>query len=136
MLGEMIARDGIKDPRVRDVGLITFTHVKVTGDLRQARVLFIVHGATDKQLSDVRKGLQSASGYMRRLIGEQLRMRFTPTLEFSVDRVFEQEEKVDSILRDISLMPPSVSDEDSAAETEIATADPDRGGAADRKPSE
>lgn len=101
MLGDFVARDEIKDPRVRDAGLITFTHVKVTGDLRQARVSFMVHGLDDKQLAGVRQGLQSASGYLRRLIGDQLRMRYTPTLEFVVDRVFEQEARVDSILREI-----------------------------------
>ena len=44
-LGEVLARDEIKDPRVRGAGLITVTHVRVSGDLRHARALFTVHGA-------------------------------------------------------------------------------------------
>ena len=37
VLGEVLARDEIKDPRVRGVGLITVTHVRISGDLRHAR---------------------------------------------------------------------------------------------------
>ena len=44
ILGEALARDEIKDPRVRGAGLITVTHVRVSGDLRHARALFTVHG--------------------------------------------------------------------------------------------
>ena len=43
IVGEAIARDEIKDPRVRGGGLITVTHVRVSGDLRHARALFTVH---------------------------------------------------------------------------------------------
>src|SRR4029079_14902267 len=45
ILGEVLARDEIKDPRVRGAGLITVTHVRVSGDLRNARALFTVHDA-------------------------------------------------------------------------------------------
>src|SRR5947209_6932002 len=37
-VGEVIARQEIKDPRVRGAGLITITHVRLAGALRQARV--------------------------------------------------------------------------------------------------
>ena len=47
VLGEVLARDEIKDPRVRGAGLITVTHVRVSGDLRHARALFTVHGLDD-----------------------------------------------------------------------------------------
>ena len=47
VIGEMVVRGAIKDPRVRDAGLITITYVRITGDLRQARVFFTVHGADD-----------------------------------------------------------------------------------------
>lgn len=99
ILGEVVARDEIKDPRVRGAGIITFTHVRVTGDLRSAHAFFTVHGADDATLQRVRQGLASASAYLRRRVGDELRMRVTPQLRFEIDRVFEQEAKVDSILR-------------------------------------
>src|SRR4029079_7803094 len=45
VLGDVLARDEIKDPRVRGAGLITVTHVRVSGDLRHARAMFTVHDA-------------------------------------------------------------------------------------------
>src|SRR5687767_6063676 len=91
ILGEAITRQEVKDPRVKDVGIVTLTHVRVTGDLSQATVLFMVHGADAATLGKVRDGLNHAAGYLRRLLGKELRLRTIPTLTFEVDRVFEQE---------------------------------------------
>jgi ribosome-binding factor A len=101
LLGEIVVRQEIKDPRVRGAGIITFTHVRVSGDLRQARAFFTVHGLDDESLERVRQGLASAAGFMRRRIGEQLRLKSTPALEFEVDRVFEQEARIDALLREV-----------------------------------
>ena len=92
-IGEALTRGEIKDPRVRDAGIITVTHVKVTGDLHQARALFMVYGADDAKLAAVKKALNAAGGFWRRKIAERLRLKFTPTLTFDVDRVFETEER-------------------------------------------
>ncbi len=101
ILGEVVARQEIKDPRVSDAGLITITFVRLTGDLQQATVLFMVHGADAAALDRTRAGLTSAAGYLRRKLGKELSVRTIPTLSFEVDRVFEQEEKVESLLREI-----------------------------------
>jgi ribosome-binding factor A len=101
ILGEIVVRQEIKDPRVRGAGIITFTFVRISGDLRQARAFFTVHGMDDESLERVRQGLASASGFMRRRIGEKLRLKSTPSLEFEVDRVFEQEARIDAILREV-----------------------------------
>jgi ribosome-binding factor A len=101
ILGEIAVRQEIKDPRVRNAGIITFTHVRISGDLRQAIVFFTVHGMDDESLDRVREGLSSAAGFMRRRIGDRLRLKSTPSLEFRVDRVFEQEASIDALLREI-----------------------------------
>lgn len=102
VLGEVLARQEIKDPRVRGAGLITVTHVRMSGDLRQARALFTVHGAGEAELERVREGLDHASGYFRHAIGARLRMKLTPQVTFEIDRVFEQATRVESLLRDIA----------------------------------
>ena len=56
VLGEVLARDEIKDPRVRGAGLITVTHVRVSGDLRHARALFTVHDADAAAGARARRG--------------------------------------------------------------------------------
>ena len=102
ILGEIVTRQEIKDPRVHDAGLITITHVRVTGDLREAIASFIVHDVDEAALKRAEEGLNSASGYLRRLIGQQLRLKVTPTLTFEIDRVFDQEAKIDRLLHEVS----------------------------------
>lgn len=101
-IGEALIRGEIKDPRVRDAGIITITHVKVTGDLHQARALFMVYDADEAKLLGVRDALNKAGGFWRRKIAERLRLKFTPTLTFEVDRVFESEARVERALQDIA----------------------------------
>jgi ribosome-binding factor A len=105
VVGEVLARQEIKDPRVRGAGLITITHVRISGDLRHARALFTVHGAGEAELERVREGLGHASGYFRHAIGDRLRMKLTPQLTFEIDRVFEQATRVEKLLREIATEP-------------------------------
>ena len=116
ILGEVLARDEIKDPRVRGAGLITVTHVRVSGDLRHARAMFTVHDADAAALERVRQGLDNASGYFRQAIARRLRMKVAPAVKFEVDKVFEQAERVEKILH-----------EEAAAHPEQAAPPPDAG---------
>jgi ribosome-binding factor A len=102
ILGEIVTRQEIKDPRVHDAGLITITHVRLTGDLREVTALFTVHGADQKALWKVRDGLNSAGGYLRHRLGKQLSVRAVPTVRFEIDKVFDSEERVDSLLKEIA----------------------------------
>lgn len=101
ILGEVLTRGELKDPRVRDAGLLTVTHVRVTGDLREARVAFTAFGAAEPALERARQGLQSASPFLQRAIGQRLRTRNTPTLTFEVDHVLDEALRVDSLLREV-----------------------------------
>jgi len=101
ILGEILSRGEIKDPRVRNAGLLTVTRVHVTGDLREAKVAFTAFGAAEAVLENARQGLQSASPYLQRAIGQRLRTRNTPTLEFEIDHVLDEALRVDSILREV-----------------------------------
>jgi ribosome-binding factor A len=100
ILGEVLARDEIKDPRVRGAGLITVTYVRVSGDLRHARALFTVHGMDEAGMARVKQGLDHASGYFRHAIARRLRMKVAPAVTFEIDKVFEQAERVEKILRE------------------------------------
>jgi ribosome-binding factor A len=101
VLGEVLARDEIKDPRVRGAGLITVTHVRVSGDLRHARALFTVHGLDAAQLERVREGLDHASGYFRQAIARRLRTKVSPAVTFQVDEIFEKATRLDALLHDL-----------------------------------
>ena len=118
IIGQIVARQEIKDPRVQEGGLITITHVRLTGDLRQATALFTVHDADARALARVKQGLDHASGYLRRRLGQELSVRTIPTVSFEIDRVFDQEERVDALLRQVaaSAAPPDPEPADEPSE--------------------
>lgn len=72
----------VKDPRVSGT-MISVTRVETTPDLRYAKV-YVSFLEADKA-SDAMKGLQSAGGYLRREVGNDLKLRYTPELVWSLD---------------------------------------------------
>lgn len=72
----------VKDPRVSGA-MLTITHVDTTSDLRYARVYISALDRTDEK--DLMKGLKSASGWLRRELGQRLTLRYTPELQFFAD---------------------------------------------------
>ncbi len=129
VLGEVLARDEIEDPRVRGAGLITVTHVRVSGDLQHARASFTVHGLDDAALERVRTGLNHASGYFRQAISRRLRMKVAPAVTFVVDQVFEQAAHVEQLLREIhpAVAKPEAATEPDADGEETDADEPDDG---------
>jgi ribosome-binding factor A len=129
VVSEVIARQEVKDPRVRGAGLITVTHVRMSGDLRHACALFTVHGAGEAELDRVREGLDHASSYFRHAIARRLRMKVTPQLTFEIDRVFEKAARVEELLREVapasasSSAPEADTDDSDDADPEIDDAD-------------
>jgi ribosome-binding factor A len=127
ILAEILTRGEIKDPRVRNAGLLTVTHVHVTGDLREARVAFTAYGAADPVLEKAREGLQSASPFLQRAVGQRLRTRNTPTLQFEIDHVLDEALRVDSLLREVRAEMASPASADADADTETAEQSGDAG---------
>ena len=91
---------GIKDPRVNQ-GMISVTAVDTTSDLRHAKVFLSVLGL--KSEKDFLKGLKSASGYLRRELGQSLSLRYTPELQFELDKSIERGVRINSILNTIEI---------------------------------
>lgn len=95
ILAEEIPR--LKDPRV---GFVTVTHVDVTGDLRRATVFYTAFG-DDAAKRRTHAGLVSATAHLRAALGQQVRMKFTPELEFEEDIGITQVERVSQLLKQI-----------------------------------
>jgi ribosome-binding factor A len=87
----------IKDPRL---ALVTITGVKVSNDLRIARIYFCM-GSSTKSKEEVLSGFKSAVGFMRRELGHSLKLRYVPELFFHYDESFDYGNRIDSILRDL-----------------------------------
>jgi ribosome-binding factor A len=88
-----LARD-VKDPRI---GFVTVTAVETSPDLRRARVFVSVLGG-DAERDDALAGLRSAGGYLQAQIGAELRMKRTPTLEFSYDPSVDRGMRISGLL--------------------------------------
>jgi ribosome-binding factor A len=103
-LAELFAR-GLKDPRI---GLVTITGVKMSPDLREARVYWTVHGSLEVR-EDTQRGLDAARGYLRREIGG-LGLRVTPELRFSYDEAIDRGDRIEQLLREVHRRPQSGAD--------------------------
>ena len=101
----------LKDPRVRDV---TVTFVEVTPDLRQAKVHVSIMGDETKQNLSLR-GLKAAAGYLQAKLNDRIEMRYTPRLEFKLDKGVKHSLEVDRILKDV-LPAESAEDDDNFEE--------------------
>lgn len=80
-----IIYEDIKDPRI---GFITVTRIEVTPDIRNAKIFFSALGNKEEKQRAI-QGLNSAEGYIRKLLAEKLRTKFTPELLFRLDESVE-----------------------------------------------
>jgi ribosome-binding factor A len=95
LLGELFAK-GMRDPRI---GFVTITGVKMSPDLRDARVYWAVHGE-EKIRKDTAEGLEAAKGYIRREVARSLKLRVTPDLHFSYDEAIDRGDRIEQLLRE------------------------------------
>jgi ribosome-binding factor A len=87
----------VRDPRI---GSVTITGVKVTDDLRTARIFFVELGK-DQCSEEVRAGLAKATGFLRRELGGRLRLRCVPELLFAYDPSFAYGNRIERLLSEI-----------------------------------
>jgi ribosome-binding factor A len=81
----LLLRRHVKDGRI---GNVTITAVDVTGDLRTAKVFYLVFGHEGPS-PQVQRGLESAAGFLRNALSKALMIRYTPTLSFELDTSIE-----------------------------------------------
>lgn len=93
----IIIHDELKDPRL---GFVTVTRVEVTQDLRQAKIFFSVLGK-EEEYRKTKEALDSALGFIRRLIAQRIRLRFAPQIIFKEDRSGEYSIRIQEVLEEI-----------------------------------
>jgi ribosome-binding factor A len=86
----------LKDPRL--AGLATVTEVRVTPDLKRARVFVSVLG-TEAEQAAMMDGLTAACGFIRHELSERLQMRRAPEVSFVLDHSEEYGNRIDELLR-------------------------------------
>ncbi|MGZ7496874.1 30S ribosome-binding factor RbfA [Corynebacterium sp. ZY180755] len=88
----------IKDRRLE---YVTITDTRLTGDLHDATVYYTVRGKNineDPDLEAAAEALHRAKGQLRKIVGDQLNVRFTPTLAFEYDSVPEASAHMEDLL--------------------------------------
>jgi ribosome-binding factor A len=96
-LPELLRRD-VKDERI---GNVTITAVNVTGDLRTAKVYYLVFGKEGPDIQ-VQRGLESAAGFLRNALSRSLMIRHTPTLSFELDTSIEHGVRLTQLIDSVS----------------------------------
>jgi len=99
----MIIHDELKDPRL---GFVTITAVKLTPDMRYAKIHYSVLGR-DADYARTKAALDSGSGFIRHLLAERIRMRFVPEIIFKEDRSSEYSIRIQEVLEEIKQLQPA-----------------------------
>ena len=90
----------LKDPRVQ--GLISIVRVDVSSDLSYCTV-YISAMEGMEHAKQATRGLKSASGYIRRELGQRLRLRHVPEMHFKATDSIEYSANISKILNDLPL---------------------------------
>ena len=96
----------VKDPRISG-RMISVTRVEAAGDLRYCKVWLSVFNLDNEK--EFRKGLKSASGWIRKELGNSLNLRNTPELVFEIDHSIEYGAHISKLIEELH-----ISDKDGA----------------------
>jgi ribosome-binding factor A len=89
-----IIQHELRDPRI---GFVTITHVKMSSDLRHAKVYFSIYGDA-KMVENSLQGLKSSIGFLRREICHRLKLRYCPTLELFLDTSIKDSAHIEELI--------------------------------------
>jgi len=97
VLSELLKKE-IKDPRLE---MITITAVKMSDDLKQAKVYFAISGNPEAKTGAI-EGFNSAAGFLKKKLGRQLELRYMPALKFFYDESLDYGAHIDQVLKSIN----------------------------------
>lgn len=82
------------------LGLASITDVEVSPDLHFARVF--LSGLDEKETRNTVDALQNARGKVRRFLGQRIRLRYTPELDFKYDETAMRASRIESLLHEVA----------------------------------
>ena len=87
----------IHDPRLH---MATITRVKMSADLKSARIYYAIYGDEEKS-KDAAKGFERARGFIKRILAPKLGLRYMPDLKFFYDESFDYGSHIDQLFEKI-----------------------------------
>jgi ribosome-binding factor A len=97
ILSNLLKKD-IHDPRLK---MVTITNVKMSRDLRLARIYFSIYGGKNKAEAAA-DGFESARGFIKRSLARRLGLRYMPDLTFFYDESFDYGTHIEELLKSIT----------------------------------
>ena len=82
---------------------VTVTQVVVSPDLHQARVSFTVLG-NDEKVQRTLEDLNRVRGFIRKLVGERVQLRYTPEIDFFYDKSVEYSDRIEKTIEEINVL--------------------------------
>jgi len=80
-------------------GLVTITGVKLTSDLKQAKVYISVYDRENRDL--ILEKVEKVKGFIRSQLGSRIRLRYVPELSFYIDDTLDYVEHMEGIFKKI-----------------------------------
>ena len=105
-----LLRSEVNDPRLADV---TVSTIRLSADRSKARVFYSVIGNPEQE-REAGDGFAAAAPFIRRQLGQRMRLRVVPSLEFFRDTSYEYGDKMERLfdrLSDEGLLPAADGDE-------------------------
>lgn len=106
----------IKDPRVQS-HLITVTGVDTSNDLQQTTVWVSIYGS-DEEAEDALAGLQRSRGYIKRMLGERIVMKYLPDVHFKLDKSGRHADHINRLLKQVEKQSPPQAEAEAESPTE------------------
>ncbi|RUM44522.1 MAG: 30S ribosome-binding factor RbfA [Desulfocapsa sp.] len=95
----MLFLQKVRDEKLSDV---TVTSVRVTDDLKNARVFYTTYGEVAERKKTA-EALKRAAGFVRSHLAKVLNLRYTPSIRFEYDLKADKVEELDQIFAEIAL---------------------------------
>ncbi|MGY6528734.1 MAG: 30S ribosome-binding factor RbfA [Cyanobacterium sp.] len=90
----------IKDDRV-GAGMVSITHVEVSGDLQHAKVFVSIYGTSEAK-KETMEGLKACTAFVRRSLGSKINLRHTPQIRFMEDSSLEKGDQLIQLINRIT----------------------------------
>lgn len=94
-----IIQNEIKDPRM--TAMVSVTSVKVTKDLRYAKVYVSIFSKNDEEKDNTLEALKRASGFIRKEIGIRINLRYNPQIIFELDDSINYGMHIDKLIEKV-----------------------------------
>ena len=95
-LAELLRKE-ISDPRL---AMATLTGVKMSKDLRLAKIYFSISGGETARQSAA-EGFKQARGYLKRELAQRLELRYMPDLTFYYDESIDYGARIEQLLKEV-----------------------------------